>query len=200
MQLKMSQNSLFAILLRSPWWISLVVAVAIGLVARLAFPEHLAPYALISGAPFLVIAAIAGFKQMRAISPAQVAAILEAAGALSWRDFSAALEKGLQREGYVVTRLDKGGADFALAKEGREGVVSAKRWKAANHGIEALRELQAVREKREVREAVYVAGGELSEQARGYAADHAIRLLQGAELAQVLRGFVPAEGKSAAAR
>lgn len=195
MQFKMSQNSLFAILLRSPWWISVAVAIAVAMLARLAFPAHLTAYALISGFPFLVIAAIAGYKQFHAMSPAQVSAVLGAAGALSWRDFSQALEEGLRRDGYTVTRLNIAGADFGLSKEGREGVLSAKRWKAASHGIEALRELQGAREKNKAGEAVYVAGGELSEQARSYAADHAIRLLQGADLAKLLRGIPPAKAK-----
>ena len=31
MQLKMSENSLFAVLLRSPWWISFGIAIAVTL-------------------------------------------------------------------------------------------------------------------------------------------------------------------------
>jgi restriction system protein len=195
MRFKMSENSLFAILLRSPWWVSLLVAIGVSLIARLAFPDNLTPYALISGFPFLVIAGVAFFKQMRNLSPAQTAAILGAAGALSWREFSVALEQGLVRDGYRVERIEKGGADFALAKGVQEGVLAAKRWKAASHGIEALRELQALREKREVREAVYVAGGELSEQARNFARDNAIRLLQGEDLARLLNGYVKPAAK-----
>jgi len=197
MQLKMSQNSLFAILLRSPWWISVVVAIAVSLIARLAFPEHLTPYALISGLPFFVIACMAFYKQMKSLSPAQAKAILDAAGALSSRDFAALLEAALQRDGYTVTRLNENGADFALARGGQEGVLAAKRWKANTHGVEALRDLQAAREKHKAGEAVYVAGGELSEQAREFARDHNIRLLQGLVLATLLRDLPQVSKKAA---
>ena len=195
MQLKMSKNSLFAILMRSPWWVSLVVAFIVALLARLLLPEHLTPFALISGLPFLVIAGMAGFKQARTLSPARVTSILEAAAALSWKDFADSLEMALRRDGYTVTRLNQGGADFALLKEGRGGVLAAKRWKAVNQGVEPLRELQGAREKQGIGEAIYVASGNLSDNARSYAADHNIRLMQGPELAQLLRGL-PLGGKA----
>ncbi|HEX4327624.1 MAG TPA: restriction endonuclease [Burkholderiales bacterium] len=196
MQFKLSQDSLFAILLRSPWWVSLFAAFAAFLLARILLPEHLAPYGAISGLPFVVIAVMAAYKQLRVMSPSRVSATLEAAGALSWKDFSATLEQGLQRDGYGVTRLARGAADFTLAKGGRISVLSARRWKAANHGVEALRELQEVRRAQDASEAIYVAGGALSETAQRYATDNAIRVLQGTELAQLLRG-VPLGSKAA---
>lgn len=186
MKFKMSRDSLFAILLRSPWWISVAVALGVGLLARALLPDHLAPYGAISALPFVVIAIMAAWKQLRAVSPKKAAATLEAAGALSWRDFSARLEEALTRDGYTVTR-GAGAADFALTKEGRSGVLSARRWKAASHGIEGLRELQGAREKQEASEAIYVAGGALSDNAQRYASENGIRVLQGAELAQLLR-------------
>jgi len=188
MQFKMSRDSLFAILLRSPWWVSLLVAFAAYLLARTILPEHLVNYGAISGLPFVVIAIMSAYKQLRVMSPARVSETLEAAGAMSWKDFSASLEQALQRDGYGVTRLAGGAADFALTKGGRSSVLSAKRWKAANHGVEALRDLQGVRKAQDAGEAIYVVGGTLSETAQRYATDNAIRVLQGTELAQLLRG------------
>jgi restriction system protein len=39
MKLKMNQNSLFAILLRSPWWVSGGIAAALFTAARIVLPE-----------------------------------------------------------------------------------------------------------------------------------------------------------------
>ena len=39
MKLKMAPNSLFAILLRSPWWISVGIAVVMGLLSAALLPE-----------------------------------------------------------------------------------------------------------------------------------------------------------------
>lgn len=190
MKFKMSQDSLFAILLRSPWWLSLLAAVGVALLARLAFPEPLSSYGVITAFPFLVIAVMAARKQWRMPSAKQTAATLEAAGALSWKEFAARLEEALKREGYTVTP-GAGAADFSLAMEGRIGVISARRWKASNHGIEPLRELQGAREAKAAHEAIYVAGSALSENAQRYAGEHKIFILEGAELARILRRVPP---------
>jgi restriction system protein len=41
MRFKMSERSLFAVLLRSPWWVSFLAALAVVLVARVVLPDHL---------------------------------------------------------------------------------------------------------------------------------------------------------------
>ena len=46
MQLKMSENSLFAHLLRAPWWVSFLVALVIGLGGRALVSEDYYSYAL----------------------------------------------------------------------------------------------------------------------------------------------------------
>jgi restriction system protein len=56
MKFAMNRNSLFAILLRSPWWASVLVAVAVVAAMRLVLPEV---YAFFAAAPFLVVAAVA---------------------------------------------------------------------------------------------------------------------------------------------
>ena len=72
MRFKMSERSLFALLLRSPWWVSFLAALAVALVARLVLPGHLVPYGAVGGAPFLVVGCIAAWRQWKAPSQAQV--------------------------------------------------------------------------------------------------------------------------------
>jgi restriction system protein len=185
-QFKISEKSLFAYLLRSPWWISLAVAAALVLVARFVLPVQYAGYALAFAIPFVIIAAMSAWKRRDVPSEARVAATLEAVTAMSWRDFSALMEQALQRDGHLVTRTT-GAADFALVKAGRTVLLSCKRWKAANHGLQALRELDAARREQDAREAIYVAAGTVSDNARRFAAEHRITLMQGPELARLLR-------------
>ena len=63
MKLKMAKNSLFAILLRSPWWLSFVLAGAMAAVARLVLPQAYEAYALFSAVPFVAIGLVAAWKQ-----------------------------------------------------------------------------------------------------------------------------------------
>ena len=66
MRLKMKENSLFAILLRSPWWISFVIAAVIGLVAALMMPVEYRTLAAFSGTPFFIVGCMAAWRQLRA--------------------------------------------------------------------------------------------------------------------------------------
>ena len=187
MKLKMAPNSLFAVLLRSPWWISIAVVLAFVLAARALLPEQYRLFGIMGSLPFLVIGVVAAFKQFQAPSPAQVARTLQAAAAMSWRDFSGALEQGYARQGFNVSRVDGHAADLLLTKAGRRTLVAAKRWKASNHGVEPLRALGEARRAQDTSHCVYITLAEVGDKTRGFATANQIELLHGAALAQLLR-------------
>ncbi len=189
MKLKMAENSLFAILLRSSWWWSFGIAVAVVAIARLALPAEFVPYGAAGALPFVVIGAIAAWKQLRTPSAASVDDTLRAVGTMSWNEFSSALESGFRRDGYAVTRLPGPAADFEVTKGGRTTLVSCKRWKVARTGVEPLRELHTARQASDAQQCIYVAAGEVSDNARKFAAANGIQLLQGVDLARLLRGL-----------
>jgi len=193
MKFRMHENSLFAILLRSRWWISFALAVGLFLVVRLFIPET---YAIVVPVPFLVIGCIAAWRQLRVPGAGRIAERMEALRAMSWRDFSDALEGAYRREGYVVRRLGRGAADLELTRDGQRTLVSAKRWKVARAGVEPLRELAAADAGGEVAARVFVAASEVTEQARAFAAGHGIRILEGAELAALLARGAQQLGKA----
>ncbi len=186
MQFKMSENSLFAILMRSSWWISFAIAIAVGLVARFVVPEQYLIAAFSITIPFLITGVIAVRRQWGIPGAARVESTIEAVTAMSWRDFSAVMEQAFQRDGFVVTRTN-GAADFTLVKAGRTSLVSCKRWKAAHHGLEPLRELKVARRAQEANEAIYVCAGSMTDNARQFALENKIKLMQGPELAVLLR-------------
>lgn len=186
MKLKMAKNSLFAVLLRSPWWVSVGVAAGIALVSKAALPERFVVYGVISAWPFLGIGMIAAWKQFRAPSAARVAETLEKISMMSWRDFSGVVEDAFRHDGYSVARLGGPEADFAISKAGKTALISCKRWKAASSGIEPLRDLQAEIEKQGAHEGIYLTTGTVSDNARQFAADKKVQLVQGAALARML--------------
>ncbi len=186
MQFKMSQNSLFAILLRNPWWVSFAIAIVVVLVARLILPDEYVAYAPGVALPFFATGAMTAWKQLREPSTARVEATLAAIGAMSWRDFSLLMEEAFKRDGHQVTRTS-GGADFILMKAGRTALVSCKRWKAASHGVQPLLELNAEREKCGAPEALYVVASTITDNALRFAAKHKISLMRAPELTRLLR-------------
>ena len=183
MKFQMARNSLFAILLRSQWWISVAAAAGIFAAARLVLP---AIYAFFVALPFAVIGAYAGWQQRRAPSAARVAGTLQRLRAMSWDEFSGAIEDAFRRDGYIVSRTPGAEADFELTKAGRILLVGCKRWKVARTGIGPLRELHAAGRARDAHECIYVAAGEVTDNARVFAAGKNIRLVHDAELAKLL--------------
>jgi restriction system protein len=185
MKWTMAENSLFAVLLRSPWWVSAAIAAVVGGIAYALLPVDYRIAGSFGALPFVAIAAWTAWKRLQAPSSARVGRTLDAVRAMSWPEFAAALEAAWQREGYAVTRT-QGAADFELAKEARVTLVAAKRWKAVRTGIEPLRELAKALDARDTGAAAWVSAGELTDQARAFAASRGIRIVGGAELARLL--------------
>ncbi len=186
MKLKMAPNSLFAVLLRSPWWISIGIALLFVALSFALLPERYRVVGAMGGAPFLGIGVIALWQQARLPSARRSEEILRAASAMGWPQFAALLEEGFSKQGYRVERM-QGVADFALRREGRTTLVSARRWKAARPGEESLRTLREAAQSSGASDCLYVTLGELSANAQSYAKRHEVQLVQGAALAHLLK-------------
>ena len=189
MKFKMAPNSLFAILLRSPWWISVAIAVVLGLVGAALLAEGFRIVGALSGLPFAIIGAIAARRQWQLPSAARVAQTQQALATMAWPAFAALLEQAFRRDGYTVQRGQASAVDFELERQGRRMLVSARRWKSARTGQEALRALQAARDAGDAPDALYIGLGELSDNAHPFASQHRIAIWRAPELAQALRGL-----------
>jgi restriction system protein len=190
----MAENSLFAILLRARWSISLAIAAALVLLSFVLLPDTFRLIGIVAALPFIVIGAIALRRQWGRPGAAQVARITEAAGAMAWQAFAALLESSFRRDGCTIVRSNVEAFDFELERPGtehagRKVLVSARRWKAARTGIEPLRALQAEREARGASGAIYVCINEVSEGARRFADEKGITIWQAGEVAHALQGL-----------
>lgn len=187
MKLKLNERSLFAVLLRSPWWVSFLIVLLCGLVAGALLPRAYAQVVVLGTFPFWVIGVMAAWRQWRAPRPAQLDAALERAAAMNWRDFAAWVQETYARQGCTVTRVDGDAADFQLECQGQRSLLSCRRWKAASHGVEALRALQAACEQQGAR-GIYLSLAPVSEAGERYARETGLQLLHGPALAQLLLG------------
>ena len=186
MKFKMSEKSLFAALLRAPWWVSFLVMFAVALVAGALLPEAYKTAGMLGAFPFFVIGVMAAWRQRNAISPSRIQELVEQARVMGWRDFSVLVEEALRQQGFVVTRLNEGPADFQIEKNGRVTLVSAKRWKVATVGAEHLRELLAVRQSRDAFSCTCMSLGVFSQAAIDLANDSPMQLLGSANIAQLM--------------
>ena len=176
MKFKMAENSLFAILMRNPWWISLLIVILFCLLCLALLPKNLVIFGMMGTFPFLITGIVAFKRQWGVPSPAKQQAELDRLSALSWRDFSAELEAKFVKQGFEVTRLNSGTADFKLEKAGHVTLVSAKRYKAATHGVEALQALVTQQEKQGADKAMYVCLSPVTSQAGKFAKEKGVVL------------------------
>ena len=186
MKLKIAPNSLFAILLRSPWWISIAGVIAIVLASRALLPPQFFVFGVMGALPFLVIGSVAAYRQFQAPSTDLINRTLENVAVMSWRDFLNALEQGYVQQGYEVSRIASPAADLLLTKAGQRTLVAGKRWKAGNHGVEPLRALGAARTSQDTSHCVYVTLADVGEKTRRFASENGVQLLYGDSLAQLL--------------
>lgn len=185
--IRMHERSLFAQLLRKPWWMSAAIGIAIGLGAAALLPADWRVPALLTGTPFLVIAGIAGVRGYGEPGAAEIERCAQEARALAWPAFADQLEQAFVRDGWAVQRVDATSHDFVLERSGRRMLVAARRWKSAQLGLEPLRALQTARARADDADALCIGLGELGDAARRFAAQQRVAVWQAAELAQALR-------------
>ena len=190
MNFKMSENSLFAVLLRSPWYISMAIAFTFIGLSKALLPDAYWVYGALGSISFIVIGFMAMFKQRGQLSKSQIAEIAESVSVMSWKDFSAALEAAFIRDGYTVKKLDArdsaDAADFLITRNARSGVVAAKRWKAAKIPTESLEALRALADRLEAADCVYIGTGLLGDAAGAVARSNNIKVMQADGLASLI--------------
>lgn len=179
----MAKESLFSILSRSPWWVSVLIAAALFALVQLFLPVIAG---LAAALPFLAIAAYCGWRELRAPGVADTATMLGKLRAMSWENFSAVIAEAFRRDGYQVTEIEGGGADLELRKDGKLSLASCKRWKVAHTGVGPLRELHEAVQATDAHEGIYVTAGDFTATARGFAAGKALQLLNDAALGKLV--------------
>lgn len=187
MKFKMAENSLFAILLRSRWWISFLVGAGWALLAAALVPQPYKIVAILGSLPFWALGFVAFVRQYDQPTPLQQQALLEDAGSKNWGEFANHLERAWQVEGYEVARGKDAAVDFVLRRNGKTTLVCAKRWKASTHGVEPLRALHQAMQAQNADECAYVCIAPLQDTAQRFADAQHIAVLSGLTLATLLQ-------------
>ena len=174
----MAKQSLFQILLRQPWWVTLVVAFLVFAITRLVYP----PIAPFMAVPFVILAAVIAFKQWRGAAPLDAHERLAALRAMDWDAFSALVADAYRKRGYAVHPATGTGYDFRLTREGRMTLLQCRRWKVNQVGVGPLRELVKAVEREEASHGICLSAGEFSAPARALTATEPLTLIGGADL------------------
>ena len=179
--IKPREGSLFAILSRMPFWVSLLIAGAIFAVMRNWLPDVLAAATTL---PFIGVAVYAGYVQFKTPNATRVSERLDALRALAWPHFSSVIAESFRKEGFVVTPSKRAGVDFDMEQNGYATLLSCKRWKVAQAGIGPLRELVDAAKAADARGCCFVTAGTLTSTAQAFATENKIRIISGTDLVQ----------------
>lgn len=189
MAFKMAKNSLFAILLRSPWWISLALVGVIVLVSNALLATEVRVFGWMGAFPFVVIGGLALKRQWGKPSAKQEAAAVERLHKLTNAEMKAALVADFEREGYAVTQLKSTGADLLITRPSDTKVISFSRWKMAQPGVAALEALHKAMQLQKADEAIFVHLFALSDAASLWQAPENMRFLHGLDLLSRIEGL-----------
>jgi restriction system protein len=177
-----NQTTLFQVLARQPWWISILVAFGMFWIAYAVYP----PVAPFFALPFAILAIYIGIRQWRSGVPSNPGEQLEALRNMSWETFSAAVSEAYRREGYAVSPSRERGYDFTLTREGRLTLLHCRRWKVNQVGAEPVRELARAVDRMQAHRGICLATGEFSAPARKLAAAEPVALVSGTELVMLV--------------
>jgi restriction system protein len=179
----MAKQTLFHLLSRQPWWVTLAVAFVVFWIAYGIFPP-VAPFVAL---PFVVLGAYIAFIQFRKGSPGNVDERLDELRSLTWEAFSAAVTVAYRKQGYTVLPPDGAGYDFKLVRDGRTTLLQCRRWKVNQVGEGPVRELAHAVERGDAARGICIAAGEFSAPARKFAAGEPVTLVSGRDLTELVR-------------
>lgn len=186
MKWQMAENSLFAMLMRAPWWASLGIASALVALSFAVLPTGYVIFGLAAALPFIVIAVMVLWRLSKQPRAAVVEALDERVRGLNAKAFEAELTRGFEETGHTVQPVKADAVDMVVTKGWRVTVVSFRKWKAAHVGADPLRALYDARDQHEANGAMMVVLGDLSAPAAKFAEANNIQILRAPDLALML--------------
>lgn len=184
----MSENSLFAMLLRSEWWYSALIGVGVIIISLLIARGIYLPLGIIGSLPFFGIAGFVGFKQAKLPSNKRVQEVDSDARKMSSAQIAEKIAAPYVEARYDADPFKGNAADLELTRGNRKFLLSSKRFKVGNTGVEPLKQMVAAGEKAEATGYLYVALGDISGAAKAYAEKNDIELINAARLAAFFDG------------
>ena len=190
MAFKMAERSLFAVLLRSPWWYSALAACASIAISMVVARGQYLIFGVAVAIPFLVIATIAAFRQFQRPSKKRVLEVEEQARQMRPRAIADKIAESYVNERYRAIPSNSKAADLQLTRGSHTILVSCKRFKAATTGIEPLKQLVAAGQNVDATDYLLVAFGDISASAGDFANKNRIEIIQAESLAKFFDGQV----------
>lgn len=126
---------------------------------------------------------------------------IESIRELDWSQFEILLEEAFSRQGFRVEHLGDsapdGGVDLRMSKNGAVILVQCKHWKWQKVPVNVVRELLGVVTSERADSGIVVTSGCFTQDAIDFAKGNPVRLIDGAELVQLIREVQPQTARDA---
>jgi restriction system protein len=127
---------------------------------------------------------------------------LESVRDLPWAEFEELVAEAYRREGYSVEHTGgaapDGGVDVVLRRNGQTTLVQCKHWKTWTVGVKIVRELRGVMASENADYGIVVTSGTFTSEARVFAQENRISLVDGKELIALVRSVQKKRAPSSA--
>jgi restriction system protein len=196
-------DSILNLLVGCPWWGSLLASDLLFVFLRFILPSLNFQNPFINGmskglsglAPFLALlllipAPISFFNASRKKRLLDSQRSLETLRKMNWREFEELVGEAYRRQGFAVeenpgTGPDEG-IDLVLRKGGDLVLVQCKHWKAVKVDVKIVRELYGVMAGKKAPHGVVITSGMFTQDAKTFAADKPIDLVDGRQLLELI--------------
>lgn len=187
-----------------PWWISVCFGVVCYVCLKFILPgillknpiskglaQMLPQIAWISG--IFVIPAVASlFNSIRKSRQLERQNSIDSIRTLSWKQFEELVAEAYRRKGFGVlenaTMGSDGGIDLRLERNGTRLLVQCKQWRSVKVSVNIVREMYGVMMHEKADGVVIVTSGVFTQEAREFAADKPIELIEGQKLFEMISG------------
>jgi restriction system protein len=141
---------------------------------------------------FIIGACVSSFRTKHRIKLLDKQSGIESIRDMSWQNFELLVGEAFRRKGFDVRENGGGGADggidLVLTKNGKKSIVQCKRWKTFSIGVPLIRELYGVMTSERANDCIFVSSGNYTAEARLFAEDKPIWLIDGSELLEMVAG------------
>lgn len=197
-------EDILEVLTLCPWYVSVIISVLFYVILRYYLPT-IQSDAVFAKAMIMVIPQFAWIFALFLLVPAPISAIkayqkkallnnqknLSTIRDLNWKDFEFMVAQAYRQQGYrVVENENKGpddGIDVLIEKEGNRYVVQCKQWRKNKVGVSIVREMFGVMHAVNAHGVIIVTVGMFTQEARNFAHDKPIDLVEGKALAALVK-------------
>jgi restriction system protein len=196
-------ESIFNLLVNYPWWVSVIVSSVVYVFLKFILPtiefqnlfinsfvNGISPFALIIALFLLIQAPISAINSWRKRRLLDKQKDIDSIQGLNWREFEELVGEAYRRQGYAVSENPAAGPDegidLALKKDGNLLLVQCKHWRSTKVGVNIVREVYGVMTTKRATSAVLITSGIFTQEAKNFATDKPIDLVDGGQLLQLI--------------